>query len=84
MPRFKSILRAQSDARTYPFHVDVPVPGTGLGARMDVIAAWIGDHIGSDWRQHGERVSGQHVARYMFRRQAHARCFQAALAAGAI
>ena len=84
MARYKSVLRAESDAKSYPFHVDVPVPGTGLGTRLDRITAWIGAHIGRDWRQHGERVSGQHVARYMFRSEAHAHLFKAALAAGEI
>lgn len=81
MGRYKTALRSKTDAKAYPFYVDLPVPGHGLGKRMDVIAAWIGLHIGTDWRQHGEMASGRHVARYMFRCEADARRFEAALLA---
>ena len=66
MGRYKSVLMADRDARDFPHHVCVPVPPTGLGKRMDVLANWLDTHIGRDWRSHGDRIEGVHCARYMF------------------
>ncbi len=82
MGRYKSVLMAQRDARSFPFHVDVNVPPLGLGKQIDVMTAWLDKRIGADWRCHGKQEAGVHVARYMFRTQSDADAFGAALAAG--
>ena len=82
MGRYKSVLMAEKDARDFPHHVGVPVPPTGLGKRMDVIAAWLDTNIGPDWRSHGNWEKGVHTSRYMFRSIEDARAFSLALTSG--
>ncbi|MEO1018213.1 MAG: hypothetical protein AAFY56_11040, partial [Pseudomonadota bacterium] len=52
--------------RELPFTVDIPVPGDGLGRRMDRIANWLGTNAKGYWAQHGKMVEREHVARYYF------------------
>lgn len=82
MGRYKSVLMAEKDAGDFPHHVGVPVPPTGLGKRMDVIAAWLGTNIGPDWRSHGRWENGVHTSRYMFRTPEAAEQFREALNSG--
>lgn len=84
MGRYKSVLMATLDARDYPHHVDVPVPGMGLGKQLDDLENWLRQTFGAEWRQHGARTGGVHVARFMFRSCSDAELFEAALAAGLI
>jgi hypothetical protein len=82
MGRYKSVLMAARDAKEFPYHVDLPVPGNGLGKRMVAIADWLNAHFGSEWRSHGQLIAGVHTARYMFRTRRDADFFQDALVSG--
>lgn len=82
MGRYKSVLMAESDAKAFPHHVDVPVPGNGLGQQMDRMADWLRRAVGDEWRAHGARAGGAHLARYMFRTQKDADAFRRALDEG--
>lgn len=82
MGRYKSVLMAQKDAREFPYHVEVPVPPTGLGKRLDIISDWLGQNVGPDWRQHGHLRNGKHTACYMFQTQENARLFKDAVSDG--
>lgn len=82
MGRYKSVLMAVKDAREFPHHVDVPVPGNGLGKQMDRMAVWLARVCGAEWRTHGEIAAGVHVARYMFRTRTEAERFDAAWKSG--
>ena len=53
MGRYKSILKAESDARRLPYTVDIPVPGTGLGKQMDEMTDWLLTHAKCEWAEHG-------------------------------
>ena len=66
MGRYKSILKAESDARRLPYTVDIPVPGTGLGKQMDEMTDWLLTHAKCEWAEHGRLGERQHVARYYF------------------
>ena len=66
MGRYKSVLTAEQDARDMPFTVDVPVPGDGLGRRMDTFSNWLGINAKGYWAQHGKIVERKHIARYCF------------------
>jgi hypothetical protein len=77
--RYKSVLRAQADARAFPYHVDIPVPPLGLGGRMDIIERWLRQSLGSDWRHHGAASGRAHVARFMFRTPTDAAAFENAM-----
>jgi len=79
MGRYKSVLMAEADAKAFPYHVDVPVPGNGLGKQMDRMADWLRGAFGAEWRAHGAVAGGIHVARYMFRTQMDADAFRRAL-----
>jgi hypothetical protein len=80
--RYKSVLMAARDAREFPHHVDVPVPGNGLGKQIDRMADWLRRACGAEWRSHGESAGGLHVVRYMFRTRTEAEQFDAAWRAG--
>lgn len=82
MSRYKSVLKARRDAKEFAHHVDVPVPATGLGMRLDILSDWLSDEMGTEWRQHGTNAAGVHVARFMFRTKSDADAFEAALRAG--
>lgn len=79
MGRYKSVLMAKKDAREFPYHVELPIPPTGLGMRLDIIAAWININIGPDWRMHSHLERGEHTALYMFQSNEDAARFRLAL-----
>jgi hypothetical protein len=78
MGRYKSVLMAARDAKEFPHHVDVPVPGNGLGKQMDWMAEWLRREFGAEWRSHGAVPAGVHVSRYMFRTRMEAEKFESA------
>jgi hypothetical protein len=40
--------------RTLPYHVDIPVPGGGLGRRLTDMLYWCRTHVASGgWAEHG-------------------------------
>lgn len=82
MSRYKSVLKARRDAKEFAHHVDVPVPASGLGIRLDILNDWLVDKVGNEWRQHGTNAAGVHVARFMFRTKIDADTFEAALRTG--
>ncbi len=82
MGRYKSVLMAERDARSFPHHVDVIVPPMGLGKQMDVMAAWLQANCSAGWRSHGKRAAGVHIARYMFEARTEAEAFEAVRATG--
>lgn len=66
MGRYKSVLQAEQDAREMPFTVDIPVPGDGLGRRMNSFDNWLCIHAKGYWAQHSKTIDRQHFARYYF------------------
>ncbi|KDA01284.1 hypothetical protein [Hyphomonas oceanitis] len=82
MGRYKSVLMAKKDAREFPYRVALPIPPTGHGKRLDIIAAWINTNIGPDWRMHSHLERGEHMALYMFRTEQLASHYRQALSSG--
>jgi len=79
MGRYKSVLRAKQDARDFRHHVELPIPGHGLGKRLDVLSSWLNETFGDEWRLHGKFRKGEHTAYFMFRTPEAARMFRQAL-----
>ncbi len=76
MARYKSTLRANQDARRYPWVVDIPVPGTGLGKELDEMDAWCREAAGNAWARHSRTIKGVHIARTYFQTRGLAEAFQ--------
>ncbi len=66
MGRYKSVLKAESDARRFQNTVDVPVPPNGLGSRMDEMEHWLRTNAKCEWATHGVSSRGVHCAHYYF------------------
>jgi hypothetical protein len=66
MGRYKSILKAENDARRLFHTVDIPVPGHGLGKRLDDMTDWLLKNAKCEWATHGHLEQGRHIARYYF------------------
>jgi hypothetical protein len=50
--------RSKREAEDYfPHSVDILVPGTGLGSRLNTMLDWCRENAG-DWAQHGHSVRG--------------------------
>jgi len=70
---------ANKDAQEFPYHVEMPIPPSGLGKRLDIIAAWLNTSMGPDWRSHSHLERGEHRARYMFHTLTAATLFDSAI-----
>ncbi|MEO9970111.1 MAG: hypothetical protein ABJG15_09870 [Hyphomonadaceae bacterium] len=58
MPRYKSTLTAEIDAKRFEHAADIPVPPTGLGKRLDAMHDWCAMHCEKDdWAGHGFRTA---------------------------
>jgi hypothetical protein len=51
MPRYKAISSKKVAERAYPWRVDIEVPGTGLGSRLNEMHEWCRDRS-CRWEQH--------------------------------
>jgi len=76
MARYKSTFRAKQDAQRFPWAVDIPVPGTGLGRRLDEMDAWCREEVADAWARHNRTIKGVHIARTYFQTDEAAEAFQ--------
>jgi hypothetical protein len=79
MARYKTPTFKQMAERTFPWRVDIDVPGFGLGPRLDQMHAWCRER-GCEWEQHGYQRPRpgevpQHVVRFYFSERGDALAF---------
>ena len=79
----KSIPNRKLAERRFPFRVDITVPGTGLGTRLDMMLRWCYQNLDVDhWAQHGTSVEAgsghprRNVARFYFMTEVDAARFE--------
>ena len=74
MPRYKGQITAKMNERDFPHFVDIPIPGFGLGMRLNAMHDWLRER-GIPSRQGG---GGINVARWCFADQETADAFRKA------
>jgi len=66
MTRYKSQLRASRIEQEFPHHVDIVVPPSGLGTRLDAMYDFHTQHSIKPQRGHGEHNADSAVIRWCF------------------
>jgi hypothetical protein len=78
-PMTRASKRSKREAEDYfPHSVDILVPGTGLGSRLNSMLDWCRENTG-DWAHHGHSVRGdppRDYARFYFREADDAAAFR--------